>query len=577
MNTFRALLYSLLAAPILLAQAPTIGGCAVFPADNVWNTPIDTLPVDANSTTYVNTIGSGLGLKADFGAGLWDGGPIGIPFVTVPASQTKYPASFLYWDESDPGPYAVPLNAPIEGGNQSTGDRHAIAVDTGNCILYELYRAFPQSSSWQADSGAIFDLNSHLLRPSGWTSADAAGFAIAPGLVRYDEILAGEIRHAIRFTVPQTRRLFIWPARHYASSLTGTQYPPMGQRFRLKANFNISGFSPTNQVILRALKKYGMMLADNGSAWFMSGVPDERWNNSDLNALRSILGSNFEAVDESSLMIDPNSGQARQSGVTVTVSPATANVLVSAMRQFTATVMGNANQSVIWAVNGVDGGNSTVGFVSSTGSYQAPATVPSPATVSVQARSVAEPSAVGASAVTVVPLPVISSVSPSPLNVGSFNMTVNGSGFQSGAAVTFGGTSLATTYVSAIKVTATGTAPAPSSGVPVTVTNPDGGVSNTIQVAVVDAPVTVTVSPSSASVKTRRTRQFSATVQNSSNQAVTWKVNGVVGGNTTVGTISAAGLYTAPNSVPSPSTVSVNAQSVGTPSASGSASVTIHK
>ncbi len=577
MYTFRALLPALLAAPILLAQAPTIGGCTVFPADNVWNTPIDTLPVDANSTTYVNTIGAGLGLKADFGAGLWDGGPIGIPFVTVSGNQTKYPATFLYWDESDPGPYAVPLNAPIEGGSQSTGDRHAIAVDTGNCILYELYRAFPQAASWQADSGAIFNLNSHLLRPATWTSADAAGFAIFPGLVRYDEVLAGEIRHAIRFTVPETRREFIWPARHYASSLTGTQYPPMGQRFRLKAGFNISGFSPANQVILRALQKYGMMLADNGSAWFMSGAPDERWNNSDLNALRSILGSNFEAVDESSLMLDPDSGQARQSGVTVTVSPSAASVRIGATRQFTAAVTGTADPSVIWAVNGVDGGNSTVGWVDSLGSYLAPAAVPSPATVSVQARSVAEPGAVGAATVTVVPLPAISSVSPSPLTVGSFTMTVNGTGFQSGAVVNFGGTSLPTTYVSAIKVTATGTASTTSSGVPVTVTNPDGGVSNTVQVAVVNPPVTVTVSPSSATVRTRRTRQFTATVQNSSNQAVTWKVNGAAGGNTTVGTISTGGLYTAPNSVPSPSTVAVSAESVGTPSASGSASVSIRK
>lgn len=568
---------TLLATPLLLGQAPTVGGCSVFPADNVWNTPIDTLPVDVNSTTYVNTIGAGVGLKADFGAGLWNGGPIGIPFVTVPGTQTKYPATFLYWDESDPGPYAVPLNAPIEGGSQSNGDRHAIAIDTGNCILYELYRAFPQAASWQADSGAIFDLNSHLLRPAAWTSADAAGLAIFPGLVRYDEILAGEIRHAIRFTVPQTRRAFIWPARHYASSLTGTQYPPMGQRFRLKAGFNISGFSPANQVILRALKKYGMMLSDNGSAWFLSGVPDERWNNSDLNALRSVLGSNFEAVDESSPMIDPNSGQARQSGITVTVSPSAANVLVSTTRQFTATVTGTANQSVVWAANGVDGGNSTVGWVDSTGSYQAPATVPSPATVSVQARSVAEPAAVGTSTVTVAPLPAISSVSPSPLYVGSFNMTVNGNGFQSGAVVNFGGTSLSTTYVSAIKVTATGTASATSSGVPVTVTNPDGGVSSTVQVAVVNPPVTVTVSPSSATVRIRQTRQFTATVQNSSDQAVTWRVNGVVGGNATIGTITTGGLYGAPSSVPSPSTVSVSAQSVGTPSASGSASVTIRR
>ena len=183
----------------------TIGPCTVLPANNIWNTPVDTLPVLSNSATMVNTIGANTGFHADFGSGTWNGGPIGIPFVTVAGSQTKYPATFLYWDESDPGPYAVPLNAPIEGGSASDGDRHAIAVDTTNCILYELYRAFPQTSSWTADAGAIYDLQSNALRPSTWTSADAAGLPIMPGLVTYDEVLTGEIKHAIRFTVPQSR------------------------------------------------------------------------------------------------------------------------------------------------------------------------------------------------------------------------------------------------------------------------------------------------------------------------------------------------------------------------------------
>jgi hypothetical protein len=303
---------ALLLSPGASAAGPAIGGCPVLPSDNVWNTPIDTLPVDARSGSYISTIGSGAGLKADFGSGLWDGGPIGIPYVTVTGSQTKYPVSFEYDDESDPGPYATPLNAPIEGGSQSDGDRHVISIDTTNCILYELFAAYPGSNSWDAGSGAIYDLNSNALRPDTWTSADAAGLPIFPGLVRYDEILAGEINHAIRFTVPQTRSAYVWPARHEASSLTGMQYPPMGQRFRLKASFDISGYSATNQIILRALKKYGMILADNGSAWYMSGVPDSRWNNSDLQALRNVLGSNLEAIDESSLMISPNSGQARQ-------------------------------------------------------------------------------------------------------------------------------------------------------------------------------------------------------------------------------------------------------------------------
>lgn len=390
------------------AQAPTIGGtCTVFPADNIWNTPVDTLPVAANSSTYVNTIGASTGVHADFGAGIWDGGPIGIPFITVLGSQTKFPATFLYWDESDPGPYAVPLTAPIEGGSASTGDRHAIAIDTNNCILYELYRAFPQSSSWQADSGAIFNLLLNNLRPSGWTSADAAGLPIFPGLFRYDEIAAGEIRHALRFTVPQTRRAFVWPARHYASSLTGTQYPPMGVRFRLRANFDISGFSPTNQIILRALKKYGMILADNGSAWFLSGAPDSRWNDSDLHNLGAVHGSDFELVDVSGLMISPDSGQALQSSaVSVTVTPSSASVQVSTAKQFSATVNNATNQGVAWTAS--------AGSISAAGLYTAPASVPSPATVTIQATSQADTSAKGTALVTITPPPAPITVTISP-------------------------------------------------------------------------------------------------------------------------------------------------------------------
>ncbi|HFB98593.1 MAG TPA: hypothetical protein ENJ62_05590, partial [Bryobacterales bacterium] len=240
---------------------------------------------------------------------LWQGSPIGIPFVVVNGDEPARPATFLYDDESDPGGYRVPLDAPIEGGPQSDGDRHAIALDRDNCILYELYRAFPQpDGSWRADSGAIFDLRAHWLRPAGWTSADAAGLPILTGLVRYEEVAAGEIRHAIRFTAPQTRRAYVWPARHYASRLTEARYPPMGQRFRLRADFDISGFSQEAQVILRALKKYGMILADNGSAWYISGAPDERWDNDALRDLRRVRGADFEAVDVSSLMVLPDSG-----------------------------------------------------------------------------------------------------------------------------------------------------------------------------------------------------------------------------------------------------------------------------
>jgi len=289
---------------------PAIGNCPVFPANNVWNAPINQLPVAANSAALVSTIGASVTLHADFGSGLWDGGPIGIPFITVSGTQTKYPATFQYASESDPGPYAIPLTAPIEGGSSSTGDRHAIAVDTDNCILYELWSAYPQTASWQAGSGAIFNLNANTLRPSGWTSADAAGLSIFPGLVKYDEVAAGVIQHAIRLTVPQTLDSFVWPARHEASTLTSPSYPAMGQRFRLRASFDISGFPADVQVILQALKTYGMFVADNGSAWFISGAPDSRWNNDDLSTLRSVVGSDFEAVDDSAFMITANSAQA---------------------------------------------------------------------------------------------------------------------------------------------------------------------------------------------------------------------------------------------------------------------------
>jgi hypothetical protein len=293
------------------AAAPSIGACPVLPDDNIWNIPVVGLPLDAGSQGYITTIGASKGMHADFGSGTWDGGPIGIPYITVNRSQAKVRISFDYADESDPGPYPIPPNAPIEGGVQSTGDRHVLVVDTDNCILYELYSAYPQSDgSWQAGSGAIFNLRSDALRPSTWTSADAAGLPILPGLIRYDEVASGEINHAVRFTAPQTRSAFIWPARHRASSLTGPQYPPMGQRFRLKADFDISGFSRDTKVILTALKKYGMILADNGSSWYISGAPDPRWDNDVLHELGRVTGSAFEAVDESSLMTNPDSGQA---------------------------------------------------------------------------------------------------------------------------------------------------------------------------------------------------------------------------------------------------------------------------
>jgi hypothetical protein len=313
-------------AGLAVAQppAPSIGNCPVFPAGNIWNTRIDQLPVSPNSSTWVNTIGASAHLHPDFGSGLYHGEPSGIPYITVPGTQAKYPATFGSLGKSDPSPYAIPLNAPIEGGNSSAGDRHVISVDTGNCILYEIYDAFPQTAGWQGTSGAIFNLLSDALPPAPGTSADAAGLPIFPGLVKYAEIRAGKIDHAIRFTAPQTQDRYVWPARHGASTLTSTIYPPMGARFRLKASFDISSFSATNQIILTALKFYGMMLADNGSSWYISGAPDPGWNNDDLHVLNTIDGSSFEAVDVAPLMVNPNSGQALKASATSLTAKAAA-------------------------------------------------------------------------------------------------------------------------------------------------------------------------------------------------------------------------------------------------------------
>ncbi|MEK7323626.1 MAG: hypothetical protein AAB217_00030, partial [Chloroflexota bacterium] len=243
-----------------------------------------------------------------------EGGPIGIPFTAVPGDQPLVNVTFDYADESDSGPYPIPPDAPIEGGPNSDGDRHILIVDRDHCKLYELYAAYLESDgSWIAGSGAIYDLNSNALRPATWTSADAAGLPILPGLIRYDEVAAGEINHAIRFTAEETQRLFVWPARHYASDITDSSVPPMGGRFRLKASFDVSPYPREVQVILNAMKTYGLILADNGSDWFIGGVPDERWEDDMLvSALREINGSNFEAVDTSSLMVNPDSGEARQ-------------------------------------------------------------------------------------------------------------------------------------------------------------------------------------------------------------------------------------------------------------------------
>jgi hypothetical protein len=299
----------LLLSPLLRVAS----GCSILPADHAINTRIDCLPVHSKSAAYVSSIGSTAHVHPDFGAGQWLGADIGIPFVEVNASQAKYAATFLYASESDPGPYAVPFDAPIEGGSSSNGDRHAIAVDRESCMLYELYKSYPNvGGKWKADSGVVANLTSYALRPATWTSADAAGLLIFPSLIKYEDVVAGEIKHAIRFTASSTQAKYIWPARHEASDSTNTNLPPMGQRFRLKASFDISTYSAQNQVILKAMKRYGIILADNGSPWYISGAPNDGWDDDDLHELQSVLGSNFEAVDTSYLLISSNSGKAKQ-------------------------------------------------------------------------------------------------------------------------------------------------------------------------------------------------------------------------------------------------------------------------
>jgi hypothetical protein len=268
----------------------------IFPNDNPWNADISLSAADPYNTQIIAAFSTNT-IKADFGSGLWEGAPIGIPYAVVCGNQAKIPVTFTdYGDESDPGPYSIPLTAPIEGNG--VGDSHVIAVDKDNRILYELFNARVNNGHWDASSGAIFDLKSNAMRPETWTSADAAGLPIFPGLVRYDEIVKGEIDHPIRFTLQSSKvkPAYIYPARHKVSS-TGGQYSlPFGARIRLKAGFDISSFSATNQVILRAMKKYGLILADIGSNLFISGAPDERWNNDDLRNLGQLQGSDFEVV-----------------------------------------------------------------------------------------------------------------------------------------------------------------------------------------------------------------------------------------------------------------------------------------
>src|SRR5262245_6130623 len=281
-----------------LGVGASLGGRRLFPDDNPWNTPIAKEPVDPNSDTLIASIGLDKPLHRDFGA-MYNGEPFGIPYVVVPGDQPKVPIRFVRDDdESDPGPYPVPPDAPVEGGPKSRDDSHVVVLDRDNWKLYELIGAYPdKGGGWKADSGAVFDANSNKLRPAGWTSANAAGLPVLAGLVRYDEVVEqGEIRHALAFTCLKTRRGYVHPARHFASKSRDPNLPPMGMRVRLKADYDISKFPKPAQVILKALKEYGMMLAQNGGDWYMNGAPDPRWDDEARSTLKRVKGRDFEVV-----------------------------------------------------------------------------------------------------------------------------------------------------------------------------------------------------------------------------------------------------------------------------------------
>ncbi len=302
----------LVASAIAFGVAPTLGAgsplpgaphCPILPADNPWNQRVDSLPVAHDSSAIIARIGLGDPVHPDFGSGLYDGAPIGIPITVVSRHTRRVPVSFTYASQSDRGRYPVPPHVAIEGGPRSTGDRHVILVDRSNCTDYELYAAYPVDGGkrWRAGSGAIFNLRSNHLRPAGWTSADAAGLPILPGLARYDEVAHGAIDHALRFTAPCTAPRYVYPARHDASTCSGTDLPPMGLRVRLKASVDISGLPRQARVVAVALKRYGMILADNGSPWYISGAPNRGWNNDGLHLLDRLTGRDFQVVDTASL------------------------------------------------------------------------------------------------------------------------------------------------------------------------------------------------------------------------------------------------------------------------------------
>jgi len=310
-------------AGITVGQLTSLNGFIPFPSDNLWNTDISAAPVDPNSANIINFIGSTVTLHPDFGSGTFHNQTIGIPYQVVAGSQAKVNVTLnAFADESDPGPEPIPSNALIEGyPKPGNGDRHVLVLEKDGCWLYELYNASIKSGKWSADQASIWDMTIDEQRPYTWTSADAAGLPVFVGLARYDEVAAGAINHALRFTVPTSQRAFVLPATHWASTNTSSSAPPMGTRLRLKASFDISGFPADDQVILIALKKYGMILADNGSAIFISGAPDSRWNNTNLNLLKSITAANFDVVQQGTIYTPANV----PTGPSPTISSFTAN------------------------------------------------------------------------------------------------------------------------------------------------------------------------------------------------------------------------------------------------------------
>jgi len=291
-----------------IGQLTSLNGYIPFPSNSLWNTDISSAPVDVNSANYIAYIGASVTVHPDFGAGEYDGQYMGIPYQVVAANQAMTPIKLgAYASEDDPGPMPVPSNALIEGyPKPGNGDRHVLVLQNGGCWLYELGNAHFSNGTWSADAAAVWDMTIAEQRPYTWTSADAAGLPIFPGLVRYDEVASGAIHHALRFTVPTTQQAFTPPASHWASSVTNPNAPPMGMRLRLKASFDISGFSAANQVILTALKHYGLILADNGSAIYITGAPDPRWNNDDLHNLGQVTASDFEVVQMNEIYTESN-------------------------------------------------------------------------------------------------------------------------------------------------------------------------------------------------------------------------------------------------------------------------------